>query len=325
VDAYQAAQAGGAASSIPAGYAVASDGVTLINPTTGAYQVGTAEGGGALMSDGTTVASGAKGGGFGSPSTAGYIGAAVEGVQALNSLRGDRGHRETAQDFAKHAGLAAANIYTMGLASVADNLLMRTKFGRKLDSGLRKIDKSLGYFGPTGALGGLFELGGIGGKSSKVYQAQRWGDLGTFNKPEEGDEVDPYLERNQMAYMANHPENDDGIWDEGPHKGQKWSWDLVKEDIKKDGSQGNLFLGNIETFGNEWHDIDVNKRNEIVKRLATEDLYTSEKGDVYIHSKNQDRARQIKNEVLGIKPEDEKEKDNPARGEGPAPIEDPIV
>jgi len=90
--------------------------------------------------------------------------------------------------------------------------------------------------------------------------------------------------------------------------------------LKTDGSGGNLFLGNMETFGNEWHDTDVNKRNEIVKRLAQEDLYTSDKGDVYIHSRNQDRARQIRDEILGIKPEGEA-----SRGEGPAPLDEDIV
>lgn len=312
VDAYEAAQAGSAASStLPAGYAVASDG-TLINTSTGAYEVGTAANGGALMSDGTTVGSGASGeSSFGNPSAAGWIAAATEVPAMYGATQNDMWDtRRKAQEFNKHAGLAVGDVFLAGLPSLVYNLGMKTKLGRKIDNGLLALDRKMGWFGPSAGMDAVFE--GLGmGKSTKAYQMQRWGDLGTFKQPKEGEDVDPYLERNQLSYLANHPENDTGIWETGPHKGQKWSWDIVKEDLKNDGSQGNLFLGNLETFGNDWHNIDVSKRNEIVKRLAQEGLYTPDKGDVVIN--NQDRARQILDEILGT------------NNGGAAPLDEPIV
>lgn len=272
-----------AATSIPAGFTVAADGMTLVNPVTGAVQVGTAEGGGALMSDGTIVGAASEGGMF---SLSG-IGSAGNGI--LPAAGAVAAYDLINRDFKKNgAGWARG-----GLQGAASGAAMGS------------------FFGPPAALvggigGGLLGLAkvGFGHKSTKDYQNERWGAL------------DPV---SQSFRQANHPENDDHIWDSGKYAGQEWSWDKALDLAKEDPSQFAWVLGNFEAGGAEWEQIPADKRDNIIRRNIEEGNYYSNKGDIILHDK--DRFRQIRDEELGIKPEDEEDD----RGEGPAPLDNPIV
>lgn len=140
-----------ASSSIPAGYAVASDGVTLINTSTGAAQVGTAVNGGALMSDGSVVG-GEASGLFGSETMAAaapYVLPAIGAGILTDTLMKDRGKGSNSIRGGLAGGIAAA-----------------------------PWAASLGPWGMGAAIlgGGLLGLGGGGmlnHKSTKEYQAER--------------------------------------------------------------------------------------------------------------------------------------------------------
>lgn len=66
--------------------------------------------------------------------------------------------------------------------------------------------------------------------------------------------------------------------------------------------------GVFDTFGNDWlGKYTGDQRRQIAQRLLDEGLFDSDKGDIVIFSENQDRARQIKDEILGT---EEEEKDD---------------
>jgi len=283
-----AIEAGGteaAASSIPAGFAVAADGVTLINPATGAFQVGTAEGGAALMSDGTIVGAGSSGGGALSVAgigSAGNVLLPAAGVVGAYDLLG-RDFKKNGAGYLRGVGQGAASGAAIG-----------------------------SFFGPPGAgigagIGGLVGLGKVafGHKSTGDYQNERWGALGPGG---------------QLARAMNHPENDDGIWDEGKYAGEKWSFDKALDRARENPAEFAGVLGNFEAGGDEWGSIEASKRDEIVRRNIEEGNYYSNKGDIIVRDK--DRFRAIRDEELARKDEDEEEA---ARGQGAAPLDEPIV
>jgi hypothetical protein len=323
MDAYEASQAGAStgASSLPAGYAVASDG-GLINTSTGAYQVGTAEGGGALMSDGTTVASAGSGGtpGFsiGTPSYAGYVGAAMEAPSIYNATQHDSwDSTRKAQEAAKHAGLAVASVYTGGLASLAYNLAMKTKLGQKIDSGLMSLDRKLGPLSPNYALGAAFSGMGMG-KSTGAYQAERRNELanrvkgyGDYINAVMGDEQayrDKYKDKigSASGFRTDLAPDFIGVdQDSGRRVNNAFANSLDKKDLQVEDVWGSN--GVFDTFGDDWmNKYTYDQRKAIAQKILEESLFDTDKGDVVIFGENQDRAKQIRNEILGI---DEEEKD----------------
>jgi hypothetical protein len=182
-----------------------------------------------------------------------------------------------------------ANVYTGGLAGLAHGLLMRTKFGQNLDAGIKKFDKNLGWFSPTKALGKGFDALGLG-LSTKDIERIRWGEMSQDSK---------YQDLMGASYLANHPENDTGIYQDGPFAGKRWDQVSRDELIANDPLSGNLWLGNLETVGDRWHEIPLDRRAEIIKRAQAEGLYSDDKGDVIIFSENQPRFLQIVDEVVG--------------------------
>lgn len=282
--AVEAASATEAASSIPAGFAVAADGVTLINPATGAVQVGTAEGGAAIMSDGAIVGASSSGG----PLSLSGIGGAGNAILPAAGAIG--AYDLLGREFKKNgAGWARG-----GLQGAASGAAMGS------------------FFGAPGALigggvGGLLGLAkvALGHKSTKDYQNERWGALGPGG---------------QLAREMNHPENDDHIWDTGKYAGQEWTFEKALDLAREDPSQFAGVLGNFEAGGDEWGSIAADKRDEIVRRNIEENNYYSNKGDIIVQDK--DRFRQIRDEVLGKKDDEE---DKTSRGEGPADLDNPVV
>ena len=133
--------------------------------------------------------------------------------------------------------------------------------------------------------GGLSEVGrlvGMGGKSTKDYQKERWGKLSPAA---------------QGLYQANHPDNDTGVWQTGKYAGQKWSFDKALDLAKEDPTNFIGVLGNLETFGDRWLGVPLEKQKEVVSQLVNQGLYTSDKGDVLIKDKG--KAQSIFDKVLG--------------------------
>ena len=167
-------------------------------------------------------------------------------------------------------------------------------------------------FGLPGAgigagIGGLLGLGKVafGHKSTKDYQNQRRDEL-------LGRDITGYADFiNQLPKSTA----DDPNYGKVPVMG-----DLKAEDVW--GSNG-VF----DTFGSDWlGKYSEDERRRISNRLLEEKLFKSDHGDIIIHSDNQERAKQIAEEERKAKEEKkEEEKDEASRGEGPAPLDNPIV
>jgi hypothetical protein len=147
-----------------------------------------------------------------------------------------------------------------------------------------------------GLIGGGALLGaGLGGllahKSTKQYEQERWGDA--ISKSAAPDSI-------KNAYALNHPEGDTGVFVGGPHAGERWSFEAIK-DMGKDDPLGNfdLVLGHYQTYGDEWDKIPLDRRAEIIRRNLAMDNYESSKGDVLI--KDAATAQRIKDEVMAAK------------------------
>lgn len=240
----------------------------------GAEGIQTLADGSILMSDGTIQAA---------TQTAGET-AATAGAEAALGIQPYLG--------AAGAALGAYGVYN---AIESDDTLSGGISGAGMGLGLGMAAPLVGM-GPLGwgALG-LMALGGaglgagltevLGHKSTKQYQAERWGEL-----EEKG------IVNAGAAFQANHAADDDGVWNEGQFAGKKWNWEDARTLAKQDPIHFNLVLGNYETFGNDWDQYSQEQRNQIMARLLDEDLYHSTKGDIRI--KNEDRAREIKDQVL---------------------------
>ena len=146
------------------------------------------------------------------------------------------------------------------------------------------------YVGMPWLGAGLGAVAGLAGglldhKSTKEYEAERWGDL-----------KDKGVVNAQQAFLAGHKPGDDSVYDSGPRAGQKWNFQNALEDTKKDPTHFQHVYGNYKTFGNDWSTYSDAQQKAIVSRLANEGLYKGSKGDVVITDAN--KARQIKDEVL---------------------------
>lgn len=138
---------------------------------------------------------------------------------------------------------------------------------------------------------GLSELarasGLFGNKSTKDYQRERLSRLESNGAP------------GAAAFLAQQrqiADNNNDTWQDGPYKGQKWSFDKARELAKQDPTGFIGTLGNFEAFGDGWLGTPLDKQKQVVSKLISEDLYTSDKGDILI--KDRDRAREIYDQVM---------------------------
>lgn len=302
---------GSAASSLPAGYAVASDG-TLINASTGAYEVGTAANGGAMMSDGTTVARGGGGGiPIGEPSAAGAFAAAVEAYNAFNDI-----NSENRAQAARRVPLAVADVYLAGIPSLTYGLLGLNPTTKKIaDVALAPISKPIEW-GMQGF--------GIANKSTKAYQAQRrkeladreitgYADYDAMTQAQEQEYKEKYKDKivNDFGARSDIPVDFIGYDTEGKY-GEKGRWynnayAMSKGDmqhLKAEDVWGSN--GVFDTFGSDWlGKFTPDQRRRISERLLEEGVFSSDKGDLVIFGEDQDRAKQIADEIVGNKEEEE--------------------
>ena len=80
-----------------------------------------------------------------------------------------------------------------------------------------------------------------------------------------------------------------------PFGGKYSSWDEYKNAGLEAGDLTGV-LGNLNTFGSQWANLDFEKQKDITQKLIDANLYDSKKGEVVIT--NQDLARQILAEAL---------------------------
>lgn len=203
------------------------------------------------------------------------------------------------------AGEAASGFSISGIGSAGNYILPAAGAYGAYDLLTRDNSAGRGFvqgaasgaaIGSVGGAPGALIGAGIGGvlgiaesfldnPSTKELEKKRWGKL------KESGVVDA-----EAAFLANHPPGDTSVYQEGPRKGQKWTFENALEDAKKDPVHFRLVYGNYDTFGNDWSKYTPEQQDAIVSRLANEGLYAGRKGDVVITDK--ERARKIKDEIL---------------------------
>lgn len=248
----------------------------------------------------------------------------------------------------------AGNVILPAAGAIGAYDLLRRDFKKNGAGYLRGVGQgaasgaALGsFFGPPGAaigggIGGLVGLGKVafGHKSTKDYQAERrkalidkgvTGYADYANQAMLGDEEYWKLHEGQRQNSAGArtdiPDDFTGYDTEGKfgHKGRWYNEAYATTGDMKYLKPEDVWgqEGMFTTFGDDWlGKYSEDERRRISQRLLDEGLLESNKGDIIIHSRNQDRARQLRDEVLGIKPEDEEEE---KRGSGAAPLDNPIV
>jgi hypothetical protein len=153
------------------------------------------------------------------------------------------------------------------------------------DSGDPISRAQLGF--TTGGLSEVARLAGIfGGKSTKDYQNERVGNLESQGNVGAA---------NFLREARGIADKNNDTWQEGPFKGQKWSFDKATQLAKQDPTAFIGVLGNFEAFGDKWLGVAPEKQKQVVSQLLNEGLYTSDKGDVLIKDKN--RANEIFSQV----------------------------
>jgi len=142
------------------------------------------------------------------------------------------------------------------------------------------------------ATGGLSEVArafGFGKKSTADYDRERKEKV--INRGNTG-WADYYSREGQaadkMALPAEIKRDAQGNW--------------IKADGSWDPREYAGVQGNADTFGDEWFKLNEDQRNQLVTQFKDAGLYHKDKGDVLIADRNQARAREMFNALLGTKP-----------------------
>jgi hypothetical protein len=226
---------------------------------------------------------------------AGLLGSkAAESVATKGALEG--GKMTLSGTVPSQAGGLLGNAAGMGalpLAAIAGSTLLGGKAaydmlqGEKPDLGGRVI---LGM--ATGGLSELPGLLGFGRKTTRDMARENTSDL--LSKYTDDAKYQNYIKgmREQFNSAPTDPTKPFG-----DTKGNKYAtWDEYKNAGLDAGNLTGV-LGNLNTFGQDWTNLDFNKQKDITQKLIDADLYNSSKGEVVIT--DQDRAKQILMEALG--------------------------
>lgn len=153
-----------------------------------------------------------------------------------------------------------------------------------------------GWVNPTLKFLGLGTVGNMlgGGRSTKDYQKERRAAL---------QETAPNFAKVYQDIEAQQKENPDpqaGTWTEandptGKYVGKKWSWESEKDIRRTTGDylHATNWLGNAETFGDQWLQDPIELREAVTEELEKKDFYHSNKGDILIADDKQEEARKI--------------------------------
>lgn len=222
-----------------------------------------------VQQGGTAAAGGTPMFDIGGPSYAGYLGAGKDAYDLYHDWDSIP-DEEKASRAQQQAALGAADVFTGGLTGLAVGAVKKTGPGKKIDEWATNLDRRTNPLS-IALSKSLFH------KSTKDYQKENWGRL-----VEEG-KVTP---EQAQSWLGSDRKED--------RSGQQ-----IFEQAKQDGKQIWGTSGFFDTFGKDWlgGKFNENQRAEIAKRVAQEGIIESSKGDWFIT--NQERARQIGDEVLG--------------------------
>lgn len=191
-----------------------------------------------------------------------------------------------------------------------------------IDAGLNS-NTLTGWINPVSKFLGFGSVGTMlgGGKSTKQYQAERRNNLV---------EKSPEFARVLMDLEAQRQERADpneGYWTEendptGKYVGKKWSWES-EQDIRRttgDYTHATNWLGNAETFGDEWLKLPIEEREYITQMLAEKNFYHHNKGDALIADDKKEEARKLYEEIKLQWDDPEFQKSIVANGAPPAGV-----
>jgi hypothetical protein len=193
---------------------------------------------------------------------------------------------------------------------------------QNIDAGLNS-NPITGWINPTTKFLGFGSVGTMlgGGKSTKDYQAERRGKLA--EKAPEFERVMSDLE----AQRQQRADPNEGYWTEendptGKYVGKKWSWES-EQDIRRttgDYTHATNWLGNAETFGDEWLKLPIEEREYITQMLAEKNFYHHNKGDALIADDKKEEARKLYDEIKLQWDDPEFQKSLVANGAPPAGV-----
>lgn len=222
--------------------------------------------------------------------------------------------------FAPYAGIGAAayGAYGLNKAIKSGSVKSGALSGASLGGGLAAAAPILFGTGPVG-LGviGLAALGGGlgGGAATKLLHHESTRDFARKNTEDlfSQGQNDPrwqnYVAGMREQYNSAPPDPSKPFFN---GKYAKWS------EYKAAGlDAGDLsgVLGNLQTFGPDWAGYSDEQRKKITQGLIDADLYKNKKGEVVVT--DQDRARQIRDEILsGKKKEEAKSASDPLSLDG---------
>lgn len=86
----------------------------------------------------------------------------------------------------------------------------------------------------------------------------------------------------------------------GDSKGNKYSTFDEYKTAGLDASNLTGVLGNLKTFGPEWAKLNFDQQKAVTQKLIDNNMYSSKKGEVIVT--DVEKAKQLKDEALGIKP-----------------------
>ena len=276
--------------SAPATQASNLQGVAGSGAESGAYPVGTASDGGTLMSDGTTVAS--DGSILGTAGTILSAAAAAKGsYDAINGAQhGGEGVR---------SGLTTAGAGIGGL------------FGGPLGSAVGAAGgNALGYglqgngWKNKAAIAGTLGVGSLGLLS--VAKHFGFNPIHETTKQFQHNKYQGLMDRGitglqGIADVKAQQEKQPGYgtFGDGPHSGEKWSFEAAQDRARVNPSEFRNSYGNSDVFGNDWGKYTPEQQDKIVLGLIDAGLYKSKKGLNIIT--DAEKAKQIRDSVIGAK------------------------
>lgn len=285
------------------------DGVVLLDNGNTVTQVGTSVNGGTMlsdgnvmMSDGTVVAGPESSSWTGDIAT--YLAMAVEAYKAATALgNSDMSGKERAQEAERRIGLAVADYFTGGLASMGYGAA--EQFGGETFKDFQKIADGANVMHHVwGELG----QGVFGRRNDHAKSIARWQQA--IKDKGVGDrwaiEANKIINNSAGADKATNPNWNK--WTEqndptGRFIGQDYSWEAQKAMAEQTGNFDSFMmsLGHAEAFGDKWHDISLEKRREFMRRAYEEGLYTKDGAEIILGERNgnMERAKQLMNEIAG--------------------------
>lgn len=246
------------------------------------YQDGNKVGGALNMAGGGANVAAAAGSSTAASATP-YLSAALGGYNAYNAATGPGSDEQRANEATKALGMAAADFYTFGGASLAKHA-----FGKEIGKVEEKIDSTTENpyyqiaFNPYmyAAVKGMDAVG-LNKESTRDTAKRHTGQL---LKQSEDPGYQAYVQGMREQYNSAPPDPSK------PFAGKYGSWgEYEKAGLEADNLTG--VMGNIESFGQDWSKLNFDQQKAVTQALIDAKQYESKKGEVLV--KDQNKAREI--------------------------------